>query len=237
MHSSQSSQNLSHRKNYQLICECLDETNKRGKEKVAEKLKNHGGKLAQLSRWILLKPIISIPILYIAVAIICVFIFFITAYFAIAALIRVILFSFLFVLHLAAPIVLYQWNVSKLEMEWDERWGKAIGNYLSKTNLSPIQAERRIKRTTLHYSRKGRPISLIVNLLGGGIFIGCLPDPAFQKVLITLSLPEIFEVNPFGASCIVILPFIYFYYLIKYYLPVAWMEQLAIQIELEGLDD
>ncbi len=236
MHSSQGSQNPSHRKTFQLICECLDETKKLKKEKVTEKLKDYGGKLAQLQRLLIIYPRTSSSVLLIVNFVFFVASLLIINYFPIPDEIRLTLFCIFFVLYFAIPIFL-EWHISQFNMEWDEKWGRVLGSYLDKTNLNPIQAERRIKRAIRYYSSKGRPFSFIVNLLGSGIFIGCLSDPAFQKALMTMSWTEIYKANLLGAVCTVVMPLIYYYCIIKYDIPIAWMENVAMQIELEGLDD
>jgi hypothetical protein len=69
--------------------------------------------------------------------------------------------------------------------------------------------------------------------LWGGIIIGCLPDPAFQKALITFSPSIIWNANPLGSIGLICLPFIYTYYYVRYDLPIAWLENILAQIELK----
>lgn len=116
-----------------------------------------------------------------------------------------------------------------------ERWSRVIICCINSDdwyNNIP-ELKRDINRAILSYTWEGKPLSFIVNLLWGGIFIGCLPDPNFQKALITMSITEIFKANLFGALCLILLPFIYIYYFINYEVPIAHMGLVIAQVEIE----
>jgi hypothetical protein len=142
---------------------------------------------------------------------------------------------FCLIAFLSIPIIL-KTNTPKLELEWDEQWKKVLEEYLKKTNLQnnkTNKAKQNLKRAILYYRREGKPINFFVNLLWGGIFIGCLPDPAFQKALITGNPITIWDANPLGAIGVLSLPFIYTYYHVRYDIPIAFLENVLSQIELE----
>lgn len=229
----QNSQNLPQQKTFQLVHECLRETNNIGKEKFANDLKKRKGMLARLRQFLFLHPnsiflvILIFTLVLLGSAII------------IRNFVNIFWFrlSFLFMctpLYLMIPLFLER-ITPKFEMGWDERWSRVLGSYLSKTQLNDNvdQAKRNIKKAILYYSREGKSIGFIVNLMWGGIFIGCLPEPSFQKALITMSVSEIFHANLFGSVCLLFLPFVYVHYFVYYEIPIAWMEHVLAQIELE----
>lgn len=95
------------------------------------------------------------------------------------------------------------------------------------------EAKQRFNRAIFYYRRKGKPINFLVNLLWGGIIIGCLPDLTFQKALITTSPSIIWNANPLGSIGLICLPFVYIFNSVRYDIPIAWLENILAQIELE----
>jgi hypothetical protein len=129
----------------------------------------------------------------------------------------------------------------KLEMTYDERWRLALDEYLIASGIKLKfdgkskqlnEAKIRIQRAISYYKKEGVTLKLILNLMWGSIVIGCLPDPAFQQALATLSLSEVWSTNPLGTFALLIVPFVGVVYFVRYGLPVAWMEQVISQIEL-----
>jgi hypothetical protein len=126
-------------------------------------------------------------------------------------------------------------------MEYDTRWSHVVSLYLHKASIDSKyerleqlnEARRRIKRSINYYERKGEALKFILDLMLGGIFIGCLPDRAFQEALATLSPLKIYSENPLGAISLLSSPFIGVFYSSRYGLPAIWMEQVISQIELE----
>ncbi len=95
------------------------------------------------------------------------------------------------------------------------------------------QAKENLTRAILYYRREGKPLNFIVDLLWGGIFIGCLPDSDFQQLLMTLDMSQILKCNLFGGISIIVTPFLFVFYCIKYDFPAAWLENVLTQLELE----
>ncbi|ACB50673.1 hypothetical protein cce_1323 [Crocosphaera subtropica ATCC 51142] len=95
------------------------------------------------------------------------------------------------------------------------------------------QAKENLTRAILYYRREGKPLNFIIDLLWGGIFIGCLPDSNFQQLLMTLDILQILKCNWFGGMSIIVTPILFIFYCIKYDFPAAWLENVLTQIELE----
>jgi hypothetical protein len=130
------------------------------------------------------------------------------------------------------------------QVGYDERWKKTLDFFLNELDVSSVgkahntqaekfrEAKRRLKISIGHYLREGEVLKFFLNLIWGGIFIGCLPDKEFQDALLTLSAESIFNANRFGAICLFIAPLVFGYYFLKCILPSAWMQQVVDQIEL-----
>jgi hypothetical protein len=231
----QNFQNLRPQENFQLIRECLHETNKFGKEKFVHEFTQQQVSLAPLKKALFFHPnIISMVVFIISLILLIISLIIPNFIFMKIFWIRLTFFIIISFFYLAIPIFLER-ITPKFDMDWDERWGRVLSGYLSKTGLSLKQTERNIKRAILYYSRKSQPIGFINNLLWSGIFVGCLPERDFQNALITMSVPEILNANFFGAVCIIILPVVYVYYFVNYKIPIAWMENVVAQIELESM--
>ena len=95
------------------------------------------------------------------------------------------------------------------------------------------QAKESLTRAILYYKRGGQPLNFIIDLLWGGIFIGCLPDSDFQQLLMTLDMREILSCNLFGGVSMIVTPFLLAFNGKKYNFPAAWLENVLTQIELE----
>ena len=125
----------------------------------------------------------------------------------------------------------------KFEIGWDKLWPKVLGYYLAQSGNDIKKAKQSLKRAILYYRREGKVLNLLVNFLWGSIFIGCLPDSNFQKALMslvnTLNVIGFLETNLFGGISVLITPFLSIFYLIKYELPAAWMQNVLTQIELD----
>ncbi|WP_341525714.1 hypothetical protein WKK05_24470 [Nostoc sp. UHCC 0302] len=234
MHLHKSYENLSSQQNLKLIRECLREINQLGRQKFGDELKQQQGILARLKKILFFYP----NTIGISVFVLC--LIFITICIVIANLvnllwIRITLFIIGSFLYLPLPIFI-EFITPKFDMKSEERWGRVLGVYLSKTGLNLKQTERNIKRTLFYYSQEGKPIRFFVDLFWGGIFVSCLSEPTFLKALVTGSILEIFNANPAGAICIVILPFLYLFYFVNYKRPITWMEYIVNEIELASFD-
>jgi hypothetical protein len=122
----------------------------------------------------------------------------------------------------------------KVEFSYEILWSNVVSKYLHYENLNGklYEAKIRLKRARQYYIDQGRPLKFMIQLLWGGIIIGCLPDKEFQEVLITLDPLVICKENPLGGLSLISLPFILVRYHIKYDLPIAWLENTLAQIEL-----
>lgn len=149
-------------------------------------------------------------------------------------LIRLLFVLFCILIYLIIPLFVVR-ITPKLDMGLHERWSRVMGCCMKEENWdnNVKQAKRDINRAILSYRWESKPLGFFVNLLWGGIFIGCLPDPNFQKALMTISFSEIFQANLFGSMCLLFLPFIYIYYFVNFETPIAWMELVIAQIEIE----
>ena len=223
-------------KTFEDIRNCLSETNKAGKEEYASKLRKLKGELAQFRLSLFLYPT-TLFVIVILITLAFLVITLIIKSFAELLWVRVF-FCFLCVLYLLTPLILL-WITPKFEMDFDTRWSKVLNSYQKKIGLSDSQAKYNLKRAILYYTRQCQPLKFFVNLMWGGIFIGCLPDLKFQQAIISflaeVSFLKLFSANPFGAACLVSLPFIYTYYFVRYEIPVIWMEHVITQIELGEL--
>jgi hypothetical protein len=145
--------------------------------------------------------------------------------------------------------------IPKSEMEYDELWSLTVSKALSKlsneknelieakhiNHLNDIQKlkylERVIQRSISYYHREGELLGYILKFLGGGVFIGCLPDSKFQKTLLSFpNIIAIWNVNPFGAICLIVILFISPLYFFRYNLPKVWMGHVIAQIKIELQD-
>jgi uncharacterized membrane protein YagU involved in acid resistance len=234
MRSSKKSPNPKRKTPFQLIQESLRETNIEGRENLSERLGNRKGKMSQVKHFLFLHPTFHF-LSTVTIGVIIIYIASIVGNLEMSNEIRLALVLIFISLYAAWPIFLNR-VTPKFDMSFEETWGRVVGKYLWKTGYNLVQAERSIKREILRYKRESRPVNFIVNLLWGGVIIGCLPDPIFQKALMTTSLVEILNTNPFGGVCIILMPFIYQYYFVNYDIPIAWMESAVDQIELEKID-
>ncbi|MBD2307204.1 hypothetical protein H6G17_17040 [Chroococcidiopsis sp. FACHB-1243] len=239
-----------HRKTFQLIRECVHETNYLGKERFANTLKQQEGKIPKIRHFLFLHPTSILLIVFLITTIVFLGSSLIVRNFVNILWIRLLfILSFSFI-YITIPVFV-QIITPKFDMKWEERWGQVFNSYLHKIELTSAQAELSLseqqklrfkkaelslKKAILYYSRTGKPISLFIKLLFGGIFIGCLPDPEFQKALISMSLSVIWDTNLFGAISILILPCVYIPYFAIYDVPITLMEQIVTQIELVGVD-
>jgi hypothetical protein len=223
----------SHQKTYEMVRQCLEKTNKENREEVADQLKQLQGKLAQLRYFLFTQPY-SITLISIVIVIFFLFIAFIINILEGNIFIRFAFIIIYAIFALTIPIYL-DMLTPKVKVELDERWKEVLDKYLTVTTLQNDmnKAKQNFKRAILYYSEEGKPVNFLVNLLWGGIIIGCLPDPAFQKALITFSPSIIWNANPLGSIGLICLPFIYTYYYVRYDLPIAWLENILAQIELK----
>ena len=148
------SRNLSARKTFKLVHERLRETNKLGKEKTADKLQQSKGKLARLRQFLFLNPN-SIFLVYSILFLVILGSAIIIRSSVDIFLIRLIFLLACIPLYLITPLFIER-ITSKVELEWDERWSRVVGSYLSKTNNDLEQTKRNIKRAILYYSREGK---------------------------------------------------------------------------------
>ncbi len=229
----QNARNRPHQKNYRRVLQCLLETNNLAKEELNNELQQREGLLARFKYFLFLKPNIILLVPFI------VFLVLLPPAYIIRNFVNVLWIRLLFVffcafLYVMIPLFL-QRITPKLDMELHELWAGVISccqreeNW--KNNLKQIK--RDINRAILSYRWEGKPLGFIANLLWGGVFIGCLPDPDFQKALITMSFSQVFQANLFGSMCLIFLPFIYIYYFINFETPIARMEIIISQIEFE----
>lgn len=229
----QNTQNQPHQKTYQRVYNCLLETNNVAKDKLSEKLKQQKGLLAQFKYLLFVKPniILLIPFVIFLCLLPPTYIIYT---FQENSLIRQLFMLFCILIYLIIPLFVVR-ITPKLDMGLHERWSKVMSCCMKTENWNNNlkQAKRDINRAILSHRWEGKPLGFFVNLLWGGIFIGCLPDPDFQKALITMSFSTIFQANLFGSMCLLFLPFIYIYYFVNFETPIAWMELIIAQIEIE----
>jgi hypothetical protein len=241
MHLNQKNNKVTPKETYKIICECLEETHALDRGKTSDILEREEGPLAFLRQNLFHKPLITNLVVTGFVGILS--LLFLVVSLKLNNSIYMRLVYIFIVVFMYFSLMIFLLKVSpKYEMEYDERWSRTVSSYLMKTNIdfkfctTPEklkEARRRIKRGINYYNREGTPLKITMNFVGGGIVIGCLPDPNFQKALITYSILEIFSKNQLGAVSILILPIIAVFYSSFYGLPIAWMEQVISQIELE----
>lgn len=145
---------------------------------------------------------------------------------------NLVIFSVTFMMLILLSLIII---TPKLKYNYDDFWWKVKNKYLEGTDsckLSREQATVNLKRAIAHYKRESQPLYFMIELIWAGIFIGGLPDPEFQKALLT-NLLGLSEINPFGFISIISLPFILFFYGRNYAFPMDYMEQVLSQIEYE----
>lgn len=225
----QITQKQPHHKTYQRVRECLLETNNLAKESFAEELRQRAGLLARFRLFLFLNS----NIIFLVFIVLLMGITYFISNFVNVLWIRVVFVCFLLLLYFA--LLLFVRITPKLEMDLHERWSDVMNCCMRSENWNNNlkQMKRDINRAILSYRWEGKALDIFVNLLWGGIVIGCLPDPEFQKALITLSPLEIFQANFFGSIYLLFLPFIYIYYLVNFDNPIARMEIIIAQIQFE----
>jgi hypothetical protein len=121
-------------------------------------------------------------------------------------------------------------------VEYEETWKTTLAYYLEESKINKKyhsqsekykEAKYRLRTATRYYRQKGEFLLFFINLLWGGIFVGCLPDKDFQQSLMTLSIFKIFDANPFGLVCILLLPIMSLYYFRTSGLPAIWIQQIV----------
>ncbi|MGF1603880.1 MAG: hypothetical protein ACFCU8_18040 [Thermosynechococcaceae cyanobacterium] len=238
-------QNLGNRplpyKTYQLIRECLKETHVLDKDKTSEKLSKEKGVIAFLRKSLFEKSLQTYFTIIAAFFLVIIIGGGIVSAITDSIYVRLIYILAITILYLSL-IFFLQKITPRQVMGYDERWSNVTRSFCYKTNIDSKygsntqklnEVRRRIQRAINYYGREGEPLRFIINLMWGGIVIGCLPDPIFQKALVTLSPIEIWSTNQFGAFSLLIVPFIAGFHYSRYGLPMIWMEQVVSQIELE----
>lgn len=232
---------------FDCIRECLQETQSINREQTSTRLMQQRGWLGRLRQLRFHKPLLSyfvfISISYPVLGIIS---FIVNEWTRdldskIQSFIRLIFLLIITFFYLAFTIGLNIITTPRFEMGYDEQWQTSLGCYLSKSKIDldyakpdkMREAKRRIKRAISHYSRGGEALRFMIDLMWGGIVIGCLPDKESQNALLTLLPLTIFNANPFGGFCLFFLPFLFGWYQFRYYIRIVWMQQVIDQIELE----
>ncbi|MCU0536570.1 MAG: hypothetical protein MUD14_22000 [Hydrococcus sp. Prado102] len=222
-----------HERTCKLVRKCLEETNKEYIKKLDNRLKRKKGIKSRFEYFLFTQPYINI-----LVSIILFYLFLFIGYFIVIYFketwIRLVFLASYIIFSLAIPIIITILT-PKVKRIWDKQWKKNLQKYLEKTQLQnkKNEAKQRFNRAILYYRRKGKPINFLVNLLWGGIIIGCLPDTTFQEALTTTKPVPIWNANPLGAIGLIVLPFVYIYNSVRYDIPIAWLENILAQIELE----
>jgi hypothetical protein len=240
MHLRKTSKNPS-KETYEIICECLKETHALDRIKTSELLAIEKGLLSFLRQSLFYRPLVTNLVVTGIVGILSLLFLIVSLKLNDSIYMRLIYIFVVVFVYFSLMIFLLKIS-PKYEMEYDERWSRTVSSYLMKTNIDLKsftiseklkEARRRIKRGVNYYNREGMSLKITMNFVGSGIVIGCLPDPDFQKALITYSFVKIFSENQLGAVAIVGLPIIAAFYSSFYGLPIVWMEQVISQIDLE----
>lgn len=126
----------------------------------------------------------------------------------------------------------------KFFLDWDEKWQGVIDKYRRGRKSKRLKSE--LVGALKNFRRRNKPFEFIINLFWGGVFVGCLPIPAFQKVLYCffyspsiLSFKAIFQENFFGGFCLFFTLAIYPIYFYIYMVPIVDIEDAIFQLELE----
>jgi hypothetical protein len=131
----------------------------------------------------------------------------------------------------------------KSPVGYDERWSTTLTRFLSNSKITEThdhhqilkqyqEAKRRLNKSIRYYQREGEIIKFFMTIIGSGILMGTLASKEFQVALCTFSATKIIDANPLGLICFIVSPLILIFYLKRYYLPIAWMQQIVDQIEL-----
>ena len=212
-------------------------------KRTRERLKKQSGWLARLRSYLFEQPLKSYFYILISFSLLLLFGAIVVREFD-DIVIRALFFIVSSLLYFLISTFLYLITPNP-DMDYDERWKlnlRRIKQELQDPNKNLSEVEElqyiktRIQRSINHYHRNGGPAKFIIELMWGGIFIGCLPDTKFQKALLFFpDMPKIWATNPFGAIALVSVLFIGPIYHFKYRIPKVWMEQVIIQIELNDI--
>lgn len=144
---------------------------------------------------------------------------------------RIIYILFFTLIYLLIPFLL-EILKPKLKIKWFSLWENTIKNLFKKTKWNNYdKAIYNLKIEKISYLKNGKYLKKCW-LLWGGIFIGCLPIPEFQKALLTLNPIQIFETNFFGGFALFTSPLLCSYYFLKFALPVADIDNAIDIIQL-----
>jgi hypothetical protein len=124
----------------------------------------------------------------------------------------------------------------KSKMTMLERWFFVFIRFQILTSLKSSEAKRKIKESIKYFTTESRPIYWMI-CFAGGIFINCLSNSDFWKALLSFSPIKILQSNEAGFLSLSFLLFCGSYYLIKYDLPRAWMQNTLDSIELNNVED
>lgn len=232
---------FSHKKTFELIKKSLKETKRSVRERFIIKLRREQGYWHRFRYFLFLNPFflffVQIAILFIIIIL--------AKLFNIKVLNSLIQLLFIYV-SIILSLGLIPWflakSTPKLPIESDEIWREVLESYLNKLEIDIKSkkdqekrkiAKQKLEKAILYYKGKGEALDFIIKLLSG-IFINCLSDSDFlQKALITMDIYNLFEVNFLGGFCLIVIPFLFIVYHIKYKIPQVWMQNTLLQIEID----
>jgi hypothetical protein len=153
---------------------------------------------------------------------------------------------FAFFLLTLFPYVFYSVKLIKMvpksPVGYDKRWSTILIRFLSNSKITEThsynnnkqcqEAKRRLTTSIQYYQRESEVIKFFMTVIGSGILMETLADKEFQVALYDFSAAKLFDINPLGSICLIVSPFVFIYYIARYYLPIAWMQQIVDQIEL-----
>lgn len=211
-------------------------------KRTSERLKKQSGWVTRLRCHLFEKPVISYVYLFVG--------FIVLHLFGVKividsndVIVRILFCLMSTLLYFSVSIFLYLITPDP-DMDYEERWKSKLR--LIKNNLKEHKdsfnkqdelqfIKYRIQKSINYYGRNGEPVKFLLELMWGGIFIGCLPDKSFQEVLVFFpNIFKIWAINPFGTIALIFVLLIGPIYHFKYRIPKIWMEQVITQIELDN---
>lgn len=247
-------QNPIHRETLNYVLISLEDT-KLWDRDVTEKSIRHGidrkrDRKHSLKLFLFLHPLLAIPAFFVG--------YLVAIYFAIKLFLEAliifrieaeanVLLRLTFLFLTLFPYTLYSIKSMKMApkspVEYDRKWSAILTRFLSNSKITEIysyhpntkkyqEAKRRLTKSIRYYQREGEVIKFFMTVTGSGILMGTLASRDFQVALCNFSATKAFNVNPLGFICLIVSPLIFIYYLKRYYLPIAWMQQIVDQIEL-----
>lgn len=121
-------------------------------------------------------------------------------------------------------------------MGWSERWSKVVSYYLYEINTNDRNmAQQKIRGAIDYYVRQSRFFYSLNEIIVFGVLVNCASNLDFQKAFLSLSLQKVWNINPLGAILLIVFPFSYGFYLLKFGFNIGCLENVLAQFDLDDI--